>query len=329
MVAAMRAITFDAPGDEDVLNLTEVDAPAPGPGEVLITVAAAGINNADLLQRRGKYPVPPGASEILGLECSGTIAALGEGVTGWSIGDEVCALLTGGGYAEQVAVPAEQLLPIPAGISLEEAAALPEVACTVYSNIGMVAGLRPGQSLLVHGGGSGIGTHAIQWAHALGARVFTTAGSAQKLDAARQLGADVAINYRDEDFAERVAEETSGSGVDVILDIIGAPYLEPNLKSLANNGHLVIIGTMGGMRTELNLGLMLSKRASVTATTLRARPLHEKAEIVAAVRENVWPLIESGQIKPMVDTVLPLDQAAEAHRILAEGRAVGKVLLKP
>lgn len=329
MVAAMRAITFDAPGDEDVLNLTDVDAPAPGPGEVLITVAAAGINNADLLQRRGKYPVPPGASEILGLECSGTIAALGEGVTGWSVGDEVCVLLTGGGYAEQVAVPAEQLLPIPAGISLEEAAALPEVACTVYSNIGMVAGLKPGQSLLVHGGGSGIGTHAIQWAHALGARVFTTAGSAQKLDAARQLGADVAINYRDEDFAERIAEETSGSGVDVILDIIGAPYLEPNLKSLANNGHLVIIGTMGGMRTELNLGLMLSKRASVTATTLRARPLHEKAEIVAAVRENVWPLIESGQIKPMVDTVLPLDQAAEAHRILAEGRAVGKVLLKP
>lgn len=329
MVAAMRAITFDAPGDEDVLNLTEVDAPAPGPGEVLITVAAAGINNADLLQRRGKYPVPPGASEILGLECSGTIAALGEGVTGRSVGDEVCALLTGGGYAEQVAVPAEQLLPIPAGISLEEAAALPEVACTVYSNIGMVAGLKPGQSLLVHGGGSGIGTHAIQWAHALGARVFTTAGSAQKLDAARQLGADVAINYRDEDFAERIAEETSGSGVDVILDIIGAPYLEPNLKSLANNGHLVIIGTMGGMRTELNLGLMLSKRASVTATTLRARPLHEKAEIVAAVRENVWPLIESGHIKPMVDTVLPLDQAAEAHRILAEGRAVGKVLLKP
>lgn len=329
MVAAMRAIIFDAPGDEDVLNLTDVDAPAPGPGEVLITVAAAGINNADLLQRRGKYPVPPGASEILGLECSGTIAALGEGVTGWSVGDEVCALLTGGGYAEQVAVPAEQLLPIPAGISLEEAAALPEVACTVYSNIGMVAGLKPGQSLLVHGGGSGIGTHAIQWAHALGARVFTTAGSAQKLDAARQLGADVAINYRDEDFAERIAEETSGSGVDVILDIIGAPYLEPNLKSLANNGHLVIIGTMGGMRTELNLGLMLSKRASVTATTLRARPLHEKAEIVAAVRENVWPLIESGQIKPMVDTVLPLDQAAEAHRILAEGRAVGKVLLKP
>ncbi|MCT1607112.1 NAD(P)H-quinone oxidoreductase [Nesterenkonia massiliensis] len=325
----MRAITFDAPGDEDVLNLTDVDAPAPGPGEVLITVAAAGINNADLLQRRGKYPVPPGASEILGLECSGTIAALGEGVTGWSVGDEVCVLLTGGGYAEQVAVPAEQLLPIPAGISLEEAAALPEVACTVYSNIGMVAGLKPGQSLLVHGGGSGIGTHAIQWAHALGARVFTTAGSAQKLDAARQLGADVAINYRDEDFAERIAEETSGSGVDVILDIIGAPYLEPNLKSLANNGHLVIIGTMGGMRTELNLGLMLSKRASVTATTLRARPLHEKAEIVAAVRENVWPLIESGQIKPMVDTVLPLDQAAEAHRILAEGRAVGKVLLKP
>lgn len=329
MVAAMRAITFDAPGDEDVLNLTEVDAPAPGPGEVLITVAAAGINNADLLQRRGKYPVPPGSSEILGLECSGTIAALGEGVTGWAIGDEVCALLTGGGYAEQVAVPAEQLLPIPAGISLEEAAALPEVACTVYSNIGMVAGLEPGQSLLVHGGGSGIGTHAIQWAHALGARVFTTAGSAQKLDAARQLGADVAIHYRDEDFAERIAEETGGSGVDVILDIIGAPYLEPNLKSLANNGHLVIIGTMGGMRTELNLGLMLSKRASVTATTLRARPLHEKAEIVAAVRENVWPLIESGQIKPMVDTVLPLDQAAEAHRILAEGRAVGKVLLKP
>lgn len=328
MVTRMRAITFEAPGDEDVLTWSSVEDPSPGAGEVLIDVVAAGVNNADLLQRRGRYPVPPGASDILGLECSGTIAALGEDVAGWSVGDEVCALLTGGGYAERVVVPAVQLLPVPQGVDLVEAAALPEAACTVYSNLAMVAGLQAGQSVLVHGGGSGIGTHAIQWAHALGARVFATAGSHSKGEVARRLGADVVINYREEDFAQRVKEETEGAGVDAVLDIVGAPYLQANLDSLAVNGHVVIIGTQGGMRgAELDLGLMLHKRASVTATTLRSRPLEEKKQIVSAVGRHVWPLIAEGQIKPVIDTVLPIDRAADAHQLIAEGGTIGKVLL--
>jgi putative PIG3 family NAD(P)H quinone oxidoreductase len=326
----MRAITFDAPGDEDVLTWSEVPDVEPGPGEVLIEVAAAGVNNADLLQRKGNYPVPPGASDILGLECSGRIIALGDDVTGCEVGQHVAALLTGGGYAERVAVPATQLLPVPENLDLVSAAALPEAACTVYSNIGMVAGLQPGESFLVHGGGSGIGTHAIQWAHALGARVFTTAGSQKKLDAAAELGASVVINYREEDFAQRIKDETEGAGVDAILDIIGAPYLKPNLRSLAYNGHLVIIGAQGGLRdAELDLGRMLKRRLHVSATTLRGRPDEEKAEIVTAVKENVWPMVADGRVKPVVHTVLPMKDAAEAHRMLGQGKVIGKLVLTP
>ncbi|TLP93284.1 NAD(P)H-quinone oxidoreductase [Nesterenkonia salmonea] len=326
----MRAITFDAPGDEAVLSWSEVPDVEPGPGEVLIEVAAAGVNNADLLQRKGNYPVPSGASDILGLECSGRIVALGKGVTGWEEGQHVAALLIGGGYAERVAVPATQLLPVPENLDLVSAAALPEAACTVYSNIGVVAGLQPGESFLVHGGGSGIGTHAIQWAHALGARVFTTAGSPEKLDAAEELGASVVINYREEDFAQRIKEETDGAGVNAILDIIGAPYLTPNLKSLAFNGHLVIIGAQGGLRdAELDLGRMLKRRLHVSATTLRGRPASEKAEIVTAVTENVWPMVADGRVKPVVHTVLPMKDAAESHRMLARGEAIGKLVLTP
>ncbi|TLP72888.1 NAD(P)H-quinone oxidoreductase [Nesterenkonia sphaerica] len=326
----MRAITFDAPGDEEVLTWSEVPDVEPAPGEVLIEVAAAGVNNADLLQRKGNYPVPPGASDILGLECSGRIIGLGEGVTGWEVGQEVAALLTGGGYAERVVVPATQLLSVPENLDLISAAALPEAACAVYSNIGMVAGLKPGESFLVHGGGSGIGTHAIQWAHALGARVFTTAGSKKKLDAAQDLGASVVVNYRDEDFAERIKEETDGAGVDAVLDIIGAPYLKPNLKSLAFNGHLVIIGAQGGLdAAELDLGRMLKRRLHVSATTLRGRPAEEKAEIVTAVEQNVWPMIADGRVRPVVHQVLPMKDAAEAHRMLRRGEVIGKLLLTP
>lgn len=327
-VAYMYAVTFDTPGDEDALNWTQVPDPEVGPGEVLIDVAAAGVNNADLLQRQGKYPVPPGASEILGLECSGTISALGEGVTGWQVGQQVAALLTGGGYAQKVAVPVQQLLPVPDSVDLIGAAALPEAACTSYSNLAMVAGLQPGGSVLVHGGSGGVGSHAVQWAKALGTKVFATAGSPEKAAAVGKLGADVVINYREEDFAERIKEETQGAGVDAILDVIGAPYLVPNMKSLAYNGHLVIIGTQGGTRdTDLRLGLMLRRRLSVTATTLRGRPLQEKAEIVTGVGTNVWPMVEGGSIRPVVDTVLPMAQAGEAHRLLGQGAVTGKVVL--
>ncbi|WIB63171.1 NAD(P)H-quinone oxidoreductase [Curtobacterium sp. MCBD17_040] len=326
----MHAITFDAPGDEAVLVWSDVPDAVAGPGEVLIAVAAAGINNADLLQRRGHYPVPQGASPILGLECSGTIAAVGEGVSDWHVGDRVCALLSGGGYAELVAVPAAQVLPVPDDLDLVAAAGLPEAACTVYSNVGMVAGLRPGQSLLVHGGGSGMGSHAIQWANALGALVFATAGSTPKLEAARRFGADVVINHRDEDFVTVVREQTDGAGVDVVLDIVGPTYLQRNLEALAVNGDLVVIGSTGSAPdAPLDLGLLMRKRASVTATTLRARPAEEKAEIVAAVRREVWPFVERGRVAPVVDTVLPMAQAADAHRLVAEGATIGKVLLTP
>jgi len=326
----MHAITFDRPGDEDVLTWATAPDPTPGPGEVLVTVAAAGINNADLLQRQGLYPVPPGASEILGLECSGTIAALGEDVTGWAVGDRVCALLTGGGYAEQVVVPATQLLPVPDTVELVAAAGLPEAACTVYSNVGMVAGLRPDQALLVHGGGSGMGSHAIQWAHALGARVFATAGSDAKIAAAERFGADLVVNHRTQDFVAETQHATDGHGVDVVLDIVGASYLQRNLEALATGGHLVVIGSAGHTPdAPLDLGLLMRKRASITATTLRARPRAEKAAIVAAVREHVWPFIEDGSVLPVVDTVLPMADAAAAHRLVAAGGTIGKVLLTP
>ncbi|MHB1432921.1 MAG: NAD(P)H-quinone oxidoreductase [Streptosporangiaceae bacterium] len=323
----MRAITITSPGGPDVLQITEVPDPVPAAGEVLIDIAAAGLNRADLLQRQGMYPPPPGAPEYPGLECAGTIAALGAGVTGWQVGDEVCALLAGGGYAEQVTVPASQVLPVPAGLSVTEAAALPEVACTVYSNVVQVAGLRAGETLLVHGGASGIGTLAIQLGKALGARVACTAGSQAKLDRCRELGADLAIGYRDTDFVSAVSEFTGGRGADVILDIMGAAYLDRNVAALAQDGRLVIIGLQGGTRAEIDLSVMLRKRASLHATSLRSRPVEQKAAIVAGVRDVVWPLVAAGRIRPVIDATVPLAEAARAHVMLEDGQHVGKILL--
>ncbi|MGN6331013.1 MAG: NAD(P)H-quinone oxidoreductase [Motilibacteraceae bacterium] len=323
----MRAVTIREPGGPDVLTWAEVPDPRPGAGEVLVDVVASAVNRADLMQRQGHYPPPPGAAPYPGLECAGRISAVGEGVQGWSVGDEVCALLAGGGYAEQVVVPAGQLLPVPAGVPLERAAALPEVACTVWSNVFMVAGLRPGETFLVHGGASGIGTMAIQLAKAVGATVLCTAGTAAKLEFCRELGADVAINYRESDFLEEARAATGGKGVDVILDNMGAKYLGRNVEALAVNGRLVVIGLQGGRKAELDLGMLLAKRAAVLATSLRARPLEEKAAIVAAVREHVWPLLAAGDVRPVVDRSYPMSEAAQAHRYIDSGEHIGKVLL--
>ncbi|MET7850022.1 NAD(P)H-quinone oxidoreductase [Streptomyces avermitilis] len=323
----MYAITIPEPGGPEALVWTEVPDPEPGEGEVLVEVVASAVNRADLLQRQGFYAPPPGASPYPGLECSGRIAALGPGVSGWAVGDEVCALLAGGGYAEKVAVPAGQLLPVPEGIDLRQAAALPEVTCTVWSNVFMVAHLRPGETLLVHGGSSGIGTMAIQLAKAVGAKVAVTAGTKEKLDFCAELGADVLINYREQDFVEEVRRATDGAGADVILDNMGAKYLGRNVDALAVNGRLAIIGMQGGAKGELNIGALLQKRGAITATSLRARPLGEKAAIVAAAREHVWPLIASGRVRPIVDRELPMSDAATAHRVLEESGHIGKVLL--
>jgi len=323
----MKAITLSGSGGPEVLAWTDVPDPAPGPGEVLVEVVATAVNRADLLQREGHYSPPPGASPYPGLECSGRIALLGPDVEGWAVGDAVCALLSGGGYAEQVAVPAGQLLPVPAGVTLQEAAALPEVVCTVWSNVFMLAGLRPDETLLTHGGTSGIGTMAIQLARNLGARVIVTVGSEEKAQRSRELGADVAINYRDEDFVEAVRAATDGLGADVILDNMGAKYLARNIEALALNGRLVVIGMQGGTKAELDLGALMGKRAAVLSTSLRARPPAEKAAIVASVREHVWPLFESGAVRPIVDRVLPMAEAAEAHRVVEASDHIGKVLL--
>ncbi len=326
----MLAVTVPNPGGLEALTLDEVDRPTLGPGEVLVDVVAAGVNRADVLQRQGHYPPPPGAPAYLGLEVSGRIAELGPGVeqaTEWRVGDQVCALLSGGGYAAQVAVPAGQLLPVPAGVSLVDAAALPEVACTVWSNVWMTAGLRPGELLLVHGGSSGIGTLAIQLATALGSRVAVTAGSADKLAACRELGAEVLVNYREDDFVEQVRAATDGRGADVVLDNMGAKYLGRNVAVLATGGRVVVIGMQGGVKGELDLGLLLRKRGSVTATSLRARPTAEKAAIVAAVRERVWPLIESGSVHPVVHARFPLTEVRAAHELLESSQHVGKILL--
>ncbi|MFJ5213157.1 NAD(P)H-quinone oxidoreductase [Streptomyces sp. NPDC088354] len=321
----MHAITIPEPGGPEALVWTEVPDPVPAEGEVLVDVVASAVNRADLLQRQGFYDPPPGTSAYPGLECSGRVAALGPGVTGWTVGDEVCALLAGGGYAEKVAVPVGQLLPVPKGVSLVEAAALPEVVCTVWSNVFMVAHLRPGETLLVHGGSSGIGTMAIQLAKAVGAKVAVTAGSAAKLERCRELGADLGIDYHDQDFVPAVRDVFGGA--DVILDIMGAKYLDRNIDALAVNGRLAVIGLQGGVKGELNLGKLLAKRAAVTATSLRGRPLEEKTAIVAAVREHVWPLFETGAVAPVVDCTLPMEQAAQAHRVVEESSHVGKVLL--
>ncbi|MDX3454057.1 NAD(P)H-quinone oxidoreductase [Streptomyces sp. ME02-8801-2C] len=323
----MRAITIPEPGGPEALVWAEVPDPVPGEGEVLVEVVAGAVNRADLLQRQGFYNPPPGASPYPGLECAGRIAGIGPGVSGWSVGDEVCALLAGGGYAQKVAVPAGQLLPVPRGIDLKRAAALPEVACTVWSNVFMISHLRPGETLLVHGGSSGIGTMAIQLAKAVGARVAVTAGTKEKLDQCAELGADILVNYREQDFVEELGQATGGTGADVILDNMGAKYLDRNIRALAVNGRLAIIGMQGGVKAELNIGALLTKRAAVTATSLRARPSAEKAAIVAAVREHVWPLIEAGQVRPVVDREFPMSDAAAAHRLVEESTHVGKVLL--
>ena len=321
----MKAIMLSEFGDENVMTLAEVpDLPAPEGDSVRIKIAAAGVNRADLLQRQGHYPPPAGESDVLGLEVSGTIDALGPDVVGWRVGDEVCALLAGGGYAEYVNVRVGQVLPVPRGVDLVTAAALPEVAATVWSNVVFTADLQPGELLLVHGGSSGIGTMAIQLATALGARVAVTAGSAEKLAACKALGAQTLINYREEDFVDAVAAE---GGANVILDVVGAKYLSRNIDALAPNGRLVIIGMQGGTKAELDLAKLLAKRAQVTATSLRSRPLAEKAAIVREVRDTVWPLVESGAVRPIVHATYPLAQAADAHRELAASGHIGKVLL--
>jgi putative PIG3 family NAD(P)H quinone oxidoreductase len=324
----MKAIVITEPGGPEALQWQDVGDVTAGPGEVLIDVVAAGVNRADLLQRQGHYDPPAGASPYPGLEVSGRVAALGPDVdAGFSVGDEVCALLSGGGYAEQVAVPAGQVLPVPEGVDLVEAAGLPEVVCTVWSNVFMAAGLRPGETLLVHGGSSGIGTMAIQLAKHVGARVAVTAGSAEKLDRCRELGAEILVNYRDDDFVSAVQDATEGRGADVVLDNMGAKYLAPNLEVLAPNGRVAIIGMQGGTKAELDLGLLMRKRGAVLSTSLRARPADEKAAIVASVREHVWPLIAAGKVRPVIDRTVPMTDAAEAHRVVEASSHVGKVLL--
>ncbi len=321
----MYAIVADGP---DQLAWREVANIGPDPGEVLIKVTAAGLNRADLLQAAGRYPPPPGASQILGMEVSGTVVEAGNGCPQWQPGQEICALLAGGGYAEYVAVPAGQIMSIPAGVSLLDAAGLPEVACTVWSNLVLTANLAAGQTLLVHGGASGIGTHAIQVAHALGATVAVTAGSAAKLDLCRELGAHITICYRDEDFVARMNDETGGA--DVILDIMGAAYLDRNVDALATDGQLVVIGMQGGVKGELNIGKLIAKRARVIGTALRGRPLDGpvgKAAIVDAVVTSVWPMIADGRVRPVIGARFPIERAGEAHALLASGDVSGKVIL--
>ena len=323
----MRAVIAPDPGGLDALILAELDDLSPAPGEVVLDMTATAVNRADTLQRPGFYPPPPGASDVLGLECSGVVRSVGDGVEGWQVGDEALALLAGGGYGEQVAVPAGQLMPLPDGVDLVTGAALPEVACTVWSNVFMIAGLQPGETLLVHGGAGGIGTMAIQLGHALGARVVATAGSPEKLELCRSLGADVAVSYREQDFVEEVRAATAGRGADVILDNMGGKYLGRNVDALATEGRLVVIGMQGGTKGELDLGKLLAKRGAVIATSLRGRPVEEKAAICASVVEHVWPLVADGTVKPVVHATLPLEKVAEAHRMMQDGEHVGKILL--
>ena len=325
----MKAVYISQPGGPEALEIRNVPAPVPGPGEVLIDVVAAGLNRADVQQRKGHYPPPPGASEVPGLEVSGRIAGFGPDVAKpFSVGDKVVALLAGGGYAEQVAVPAGQVLRIPDGVDLVTAAALPEVAATVYSNLIMTAQLQPGETVLIHGATGGIGTMAVQLAKVFGAKVATTAGTAEKVSTATAfLGADIAINYTEEDFGESLRAQNGGRGADVILDVVGAKYLKQNVDALADYGRLIVIGLQGGTKGELDLGKLLGKRAAIVGTALRPRPTEEKTVIMNAVRESVWPLVSDGRIRVLVAKTFPLDQVRAAHEYFDSGEHMGKVLL--
>ncbi|KAK6264792.1 Alcohol dehydrogenase-like [Theobroma cacao] len=325
----MKAIVITSPGDPEVLQLQEVEDPKIKDDEVLIKVEAAALNRGDIYQRQGFYPPPQGASPYPGLECSGIIQSVGENVSRWKVGDKVCALLSGGGYAEKVTVPAGQVLPVPSSVSLSDAASFPEVACTVWSTVFMMSRLCAGERLLIHGGSSGIGTFAIQIAKFKEAKVFVTAGDEQKLAFCKDLGADVCINYKTEDFVARVKEESGGKGIDVILDCVGAAYLQQNLDSLNVDGRLFIIGSLSGFVAEINIGTIFAKRLTIQASALRTRSIEEKAAIVSEVEKNVWPAIISGKVKPVVYKHFPLGEAAAAHQHMESGKHIGKILLIP
>ncbi len=325
--ATMTAIEIREPGDPEVLVPTRRPVPQPGKGEVLIKVAAAGVNRPDVLQRQGSYPPPPGASDIPGLELAGEVVALGEGVSAPKLGDQVCALVTGGGYAEYCVAPAPQCLPLPKGYSMEQAAALPETFFTVWVNVFERSGLKPGETLLVHGGTSGIGTTAIQLATALGSRVFATAGSAEKVKACEELGAERGINYREEDFVEVVKQATDGRGVDVILDMVGGDYIPRDIKALAEDGRLSFIAFLGGPKAEVNFMPLMLKRLTITGSTLRARPVEVKAALATKLKEKVWPLLEAGRIAPVMAASFPLGEAAAAHALMESSGHIGKIVL--
>jgi NADPH:quinone reductase len=323
----MRAVEISRPGGPDVLRVVERPVPGPGPGEVLVRVAAAGVNRPDVMQRQGNYPVPPGVTDIPGLEIAGTIAAAGEGVDGWKPGDDVCALVAGGGYAEYCIAPAPQCLPVPDGLSMIEAAALPETFFTVWDNVFTRGRLREGETILIHGGSSGIGTTAIQLAHAAGARVFVTAGTAEKCAACESLGAERAINYRSEDFVEVVRQMTGGKGVDLILCMVGGDYVTRNLNALARGGRLVQIAVQKGTKAEIVVHLIMAKQLTFTGSTLRPRPVAEKAEIAKALKAHAWPLIEAGRVRPVIHATFALEKAAEAHALMDSGAHIGKIVL--
>ncbi len=325
--ATMTAIEIREPGDPEVLVPTRRPVPQPDKGEVLIKVAAAGVNRPDVLQRQGSYPPPPGASDIPGLELAGEVVALGEGVSAPKLGNQVCALVTGGGYAEYCVAPAPQCLPLPKGYSMEQAAALPETFFTVWVNVFERSGLKPGETLLVHGGTSGIGTTAIQLATALGSRVFATAGSAEKVKACEELGAERGINYREEDFVEVVKQATDGRGVDVILDMVGGDYIPRDIKALAEDGRLSFIAFLGGPKAEVNFMPLMLKRLTITGSTLRARPVEVKAALAAKLKEKVWPLLEAGRIAPVMAASFPLSEAAAAHALMESSGHIGKIVL--
>lgn len=324
---SMTCVEIAEPGGPEVLRATKRPVPTPGPGEILVKVAAAGVNRPDMLQRQGRYDPPPGASDLPGLEIAGSVAAIGEGVTGWAVGDEVCALVAGGGYAEYCIAPAVQALPVPKGFGLTEAAAVPETYFTVWTNVFERGGLKSGESLLVHGGSSGIGTTAIQLAKAFGATVLATAGNADKCRACEELGADRAIDYKTEDFVEVVREATGGRGVDVVLDMVGGDYIARDLEIMAMDGRHVSIAFLQGPKVSLNMMPVMTRRLTLTGSTLRARPVAEKGRIAAALRQTVWPLLETGTVRPVIHRVFPLEQAAEAHSLMESSTHIGKIVL--